>query len=64
MDWSLGAVSKLFPSNVIGYLFSVQEPVSLYGDRKFFSLAKLDRSITLASVKKFVEDEEAKYDGK
>ena len=33
-----------------------------YGDRKFCSLAKLDQSITLASIKKFVDDEEAKYD--
>ena len=44
------------------FLFSVlcQEPVSLYGDTKFFSLAKLDRSLNLASIKKFVEEEEAK----
>lgn len=47
-----------------GEMEIVQEPVSLYGDRKFFSLAKLDRSITLASVKKFVEDEEAKLPSK
>ncbi|XP_044184398.1 structural maintenance of chromosomes flexible hinge domain-containing protein 1-like [Acropora millepora] len=47
-----------------GEMEIVQEPVSLYGDRKFFSLAKLDRSITLASIKKFVDDEEAKLPSK
>ena len=34
--------------------------MSLYGDTKFFSLAKLDRSLNLASIKKFVEEEETK----
>ncbi|CAH3190753.1 unnamed protein product [Porites evermanni] len=42
----------------------VQEPVSLYGDTKFFSLAKLDRTLSLSSIKKFVEEEEAKLPGK
>lgn len=47
-----------------GEMEIVQEPVSLYGDTKFFSLAKLDRSLNLASIKKFVEEEEAKLPSK
>ena len=34
--------------------------MSLYGDTKFFPLAKLDRSLTLPVIKKFVEEEESK----
>lgn len=37
-----------------------QEPVSLYGDTKFFSLAKLDRMLNPALIKKFIDEEEAK----
>uniref|UniRef100_A0A6P8HCY5 Structural maintenance of chromosomes flexible hinge domain-containing protein 1-like isoform X2 n=1 Tax=Actinia tenebrosa TaxID=6105 RepID=A0A6P8HCY5_ACTTE len=43
-----------------GEMEIVQEPVSLYGENKVFPLAKLDRTLTTAQVKKFVEEEESK----
>ncbi|CAH3190669.1 unnamed protein product, partial [Porites lobata] len=47
-----------------GEMEIVQEPVSLYGDTKFFFLAKLDHSLSLSTIKKFVEEEEAKLPSK
>ncbi|RMX48106.1 hypothetical protein pdam_00002687 [Pocillopora damicornis] len=47
-----------------GEMEIVQEPVSLYGDTKFFSLAKLDRMLNPALIKKFIDEEEAKLPSK
>ncbi|KAK3699756.1 hypothetical protein QZH41_015606, partial [Actinostola sp. cb2023] len=43
-----------------GEMEIVQEPVSLFGETKVLPLAKLDRTLTITQVKKFVEDEECK----
>ena len=40
--------------------FFFQEPKSLYGEKKVFPLAKLDRTTTVEGVKKFIAEEESK----
>ena len=37
-----------------------QEPSSLYGEKKVFPLAKLDRNTSEEGLKKFIAEEEAK----
>ncbi|XP_046854704.1 structural maintenance of chromosomes flexible hinge domain-containing protein 1-like isoform X2 [Xenia sp. Carnegie-2017] len=43
-----------------GEMEIIQQPDSLYGDKKVFSLVKLDRNTTAEGLKKFIDDEEAK----
>ena len=47
-----------------GEMEIIQEPKSLYGDKRVFPLAKLDRSTTADGLKKFIAEEEAKLPSK
>jgi len=40
----------------------IQEPRSLYDEEKIVPLSKLDRTASVQLVKKYIEEEEAKYD--
>ncbi|CAB4024685.1 Hypothetical predicted protein, partial [Paramuricea clavata] len=47
-----------------GEMEIIQEPKSLYGDKRVFPLAKLDRNTTPDGLKKFIAEEEAKLPSK